>query len=385
MQRQLMLSTVALLVVFLCALSAFAQLINGTGSLTRVPGQDGIVACRLRCIVGTILRAGSVVQGALDTRSGVLSVIVQLETDSYLAGPKGRVTVTIKDTGGKSLTSISSDEIGMGGKPPGRAVIRNFSSTISIPTEIALQARSLYLDAQCTGSITRLFNISLEALAKPFNLIVSSRSNETSTGSPESKKLVTAAMAFAGSIAVKGTPSYTATLREAISRAAVSPASDLLSSSPGTLYFYARYRNNFSNQYRIWGGEPTNPGTFPDTVAITGNGRICTGILISPNTVLTAAHCYCAGVTENVYIGDSYLNATLIRHVTRGTPMTPCAPEFKVQEGDVAVLTLDAPLTISSRAFASPSLVDAAKVGRAVGFGVGANPDHGSCGNQTYG
>ena len=76
---------------------------------------------------------------------------------------------------------------------------------------------------------------------------------------------------------------------------------------------------------------------------------------------------------ETVYFGDSVHGATSTGHVSGGKSMIPCQPTFRIEDGDVAVLTLDSPLTVPARAFASSSLLNSTKVGRAVGFGVGAN------------
>ena len=73
---------------------------------------------------------------------GILSMMVELETDSVLAGPKGRVTASISDAAHNLLYRVTSDEIGIGGKPPGQVVIKNFSSTISIPAAITAAAAS---------------------------------------------------------------------------------------------------------------------------------------------------------------------------------------------------------------------------------------------------
>jgi len=95
----------------------------------------------------------------LDPSSGLLSLTVQLETDSTSAGPKGYVTAALKDAAGRTLATAKSDAIGTGGKPPGGAAIRNFSSRVTIDPALASQVRSIYLDAQCAGSVTSLFNI----------------------------------------------------------------------------------------------------------------------------------------------------------------------------------------------------------------------------------
>jgi hypothetical protein len=59
----------------------------------------------------------------LDRSTDQLTLIMQLETDSTLAGPKGKATVTLKDAQGQVLATVSTDEVCLGGKPPGGDVI----------------------------------------------------------------------------------------------------------------------------------------------------------------------------------------------------------------------------------------------------------------------
>lgn len=108
----------------------------------------------------------------LDTNSGIISMTVQLETDSTTAGPKGRVVATVRDATGKTLATATSDEIGIGGKPPGKAVIRNFDSTVSVPLSTIQTATSLSLEAQCTGSVGQPWGIDLSNVQKAFNIII---------------------------------------------------------------------------------------------------------------------------------------------------------------------------------------------------------------------
>jgi hypothetical protein len=108
----------------------------------------------------------------LDPSSGILSMTIQLETDSTSAGPKGRVSAALKAVDGKTLATATSDEIGTGGKPPGKAAIRNFTSQAKIDPAITARVTSIYLDAQCTGSVDRLWNVKLDTVQDAFKIAI---------------------------------------------------------------------------------------------------------------------------------------------------------------------------------------------------------------------
>jgi hypothetical protein len=108
----------------------------------------------------------------LDPSSGLLSITVQLETDSTSQGPKGRVSAALKSADGKTLATATTDEIGTGGKPPGQAAIRNFTSQVKIDPAISAQVKSIYLDAQCTGAVDRIWNVNLGTVQDAFKIVV---------------------------------------------------------------------------------------------------------------------------------------------------------------------------------------------------------------------
>jgi secreted trypsin-like serine protease len=206
---------------------------------------------------------------------------------------------------------------------------------------------------------------------------------EIGPGSAESKKATRAARAFAQAVASEGTPEYTSALRKSLALAKGLPVGEDANralnqvSKRGAVDLDSRYRANFSNaqdNIRIWGGERVPTNTYLDTVAITGNGGLCTGTIIASNAVLTAAHCFCGGVAEKVYFGDS-INmpaSTALVDKTKSKSMIQCTADSK--DGDVAVLMLSAPVQISPRALADTALINGATIGRAVGFGLTSTP-----------
>jgi hypothetical protein len=183
-----------LLMVPECGFLALGQVITGTGSYKNAAeGWDRGMQSTMHC--GNNPESWVRGSASLDKASGVLSATIQLETDSVFAGPKGRATVAIKNAEGKTIYTVASDEIGIGGKPPGNVVIRNFSSTISIPKSVSQEAISLYLEAQCTGSINRLFNIDLSRANPGFELVAPGPATEGGIGSLEARRLVANAAA----------------------------------------------------------------------------------------------------------------------------------------------------------------------------------------------
>ncbi|KAL1914874.1 uncharacterized protein VTP21DRAFT_7790 [Calcarisporiella thermophila] len=58
---------------------------------------------------------------------------------------------------------------------------------------------------------------------------------------------------------------------------------------------------------QIWGGEKVKPGELPSTVYVRGSNFACTGSLIKPDVVLTAAHCV---ASSGMYIRANSLSAT---------------------------------------------------------------------------
>ncbi|MBK7538817.1 MAG: serine protease [Myxococcales bacterium] len=101
----------------------------------------------------------------------------------------------------------------------------------------------------------------------------------------------------------------------------------------------------------VIGGHNAEPGAWPDVVAVYADSlAICTGVLVAPTVVLTAAHCNNSGLRE-VLIGAHTLAAD------HGGERIPVArriehPDWKTTY-DVLVLVLARPSTRPPRAIAS--------------------------------
>jgi hypothetical protein len=154
--------------------------------------------------------------------------------------------------------------------------------------------------------------------------------------------------------------------------------------TPRTIEFDPRFETNVgrvaiaaagasARDGRIWQGIPVPSGSdaFPDAVAIVGNNGICSGTLVAPDKVLTAAHCYCDGVTSEVILGQSILSPSerIPVDLSASEVFRPCDEMRDLSEGDVALLKLSRAATIPPRRMTSLNVIrDAASV-RAVGFG----------------
>lgn len=95
----------------------------------------------------------------LDRTNGHVTIHMDLETDSVLAGPRGKIRVTVKDQNGNSVASTETSEAGIGGKLPGTFRLVKVSGSADIPAEVAQNAASMWVEADCTGSQDGLFGI----------------------------------------------------------------------------------------------------------------------------------------------------------------------------------------------------------------------------------
>gem|GEM_PF-1475104 len=127
---------------------------------------------------------------------------------------------------------------------------------------------------------------------------------------------------------------------------------------------------------RIVGGAPVRSRNFPSCVFLAGPGRqwLCTGVLVAPQVILTAAHC-----------GDGLLEAMLGGSAVAeegGTDGTVVAlrnvvihPEYGGTRGpdahrhDIAVAILDQPATLTPVALALDDELAAITTGLLVGYG----------------
>ncbi len=165
-------------------------------------------------------------------------------------------------------------------------------------------------------------------------------------------------------------------------------AADLLGDGAGSLVQQdPRYQENArlllglttggsQSEDRIWGGLPTMG--YRKVVAIkTADDRLCTGVIISPNTVLTAAHCVCPGVSA-VDEANGDLDHLAARHLLAANqPSKPTMRDCHAPAStpaDIGLIRInDSFAPDDPVVFAATLAINGAPFIRAVGFGLNEN------------
>lgn len=130
--------------------------------------------------------------------------------------------------------------------------------------------------------------------------------------------------------------------------------------------FIANARRVIGSRTRVVGGIPTRD--YPDCVAVGGPTRwCCSGTLVAPNVVVTAAHCSDSGCRARVLLGDDVDDPSArvveVRDARSHPDYTPKPTH------DICVLILDEDVDVRPRAIADESMFRHAISVRLAGYG----------------
>ncbi|MFD7655710.1 S1 family peptidase [Actinosynnema sp. NPDC059797] len=130
--------------------------------------------------------------------------------------------------------------------------------------------------------------------------------------------------------------------------------------------YLANLREVLADGDRIVGGKPTSD--FPDCVAVgSATGWCCSGTLVAPGAVVTAAHCARGGCGQRVFAGEDVRapgRVVAVREAVVHPSYGTSGPH-----GDIAVLLLAEPLDTAPRAIAPVDALGGASSVRLVGYG----------------
>jgi hypothetical protein len=105
--------------------------------------------------------------------TGIVTMKLQLETDSTTHGPCGRMSVILRDTSGADLATLKVEEkVCRGGKSPGRAERSDFTFQKAVPLAVAEKTTQVIVLTEKAGRHFGFWGIPLSVIEDAIKLFV---------------------------------------------------------------------------------------------------------------------------------------------------------------------------------------------------------------------